>query len=72
MVVRTWRGATRARDADAYLAYLKQTGLNAYRQTAGNLGAACLRRLVGDRAEFVVVSLWHSREFIRAFAARDI
>lgn len=72
MVVRTWRGATRARDADAYLAYLQQTGLKAYGNTPGNLGAACLRRIVGDRAEFVVVSLWTSRDAIRGFAGADI
>lgn len=72
MVTRTWGGATRTRDAEAYLDYLRRTGLKAYRNTAGNLGAACLRRIDGDRAEFVVVSLWDSRDAIRAFAGADI
>lgn len=72
MVARTWRGATRATDADAYLTYLERTGLKAYRETEGNLGATCLRRIVGDRAEFLLVSLWTSRDAIRAFAGEDI
>jgi heme-degrading monooxygenase HmoA len=72
MVTRTWRGVTRAEDADAYLAYMQRTGLTALRQTEGNLAAACLRRDVEDRAEFVVVSLWSSRASIRAFAGTDI
>jgi heme-degrading monooxygenase HmoA len=31
-----------------------------------------LRRLEGDRAEFVMISLWSSEEAIRAFAGDDI
>jgi len=72
MVTRTWRGFTRAADAEAYLDYMKRTGLKALRETDGNLAAACLRRVVDDRAEFVDVSLWSSRAAIRAFAGDDI
>ena len=71
MITRIWRGATRARDADAYLEYLKQTGLKAYGDTAGNLGVECLRRVVEGRAEFVVVSFWASGDALRAFAGED-
>jgi heme-degrading monooxygenase HmoA len=72
MVTRTWRGATRAADADRYLAYMQRTGFKALRETAGNLAVACLRRITDDRAEFVVVSLWRSRNDIQAFAGADI
>jgi heme-degrading monooxygenase HmoA len=72
MVTRTWRGATRAADADRYLAYMQRTGFKALRETAGNLAVACLRRITDDRAEFVVVSLWRSRDDIQAFAGADI
>ncbi|MEJ2185506.1 MAG: hypothetical protein P8Z36_06165 [Gemmatimonadota bacterium] len=69
MLVRTWRGSTRADDADRYLAYLEQTGLQAFRDTPGNLGAVTLRRLTSDgRAEFQIVSFWESMDAIRAFA----
>jgi heme-degrading monooxygenase HmoA len=31
-----------------------------------------LRRIVDDRAEFLLISLWDSRDAIRAFAGEDI
>lgn len=73
-IARTWRGATTAADADAYLAYLNQPGVGAaeYRRTPGNRGAFILRRISGDRAEFLLVSLWTSEEAIRAFAGDRI
>ena len=72
MIARTWRGVTAAPDADAYVDYLQQTGLAEFRQTEGNRGALALRRLEGDRAEFVVLSLWESEAAIRRFAGDDI
>ena len=72
MIARTWRGATRAEDAEAYLEYLHRTGFTEYRKTAGNRGVLGLRRIVKDRAEFLLVSLWDSRESIRQFAGDDI
>ena len=72
MIARTWWGATRAADADAYLAYLEATGLAAYRATPGNRGAYALRRVVDGRAEFLLVTLWVSEEAIRAFAGEDV
>ena len=71
MVARTWRGWTRREDADAYVVYLEQTGMPAYRSTPGNLGALVLRRGEGDTAEFLVVSFWESFEAIRRFAGPD-
>ena len=72
MIARTWRGVTAARDADAYVDYLQQTGLAEFRQTEGNRGALALRRLEGERAEFVVLSLWESEAATRRFAGDDI
>jgi heme-degrading monooxygenase HmoA len=72
MIARTWRGATRAEDADAYLEYLEQTGLAEYRKTPGNRSVLGLRRVVDDRAEFLLISLWESEEAIRGFAGQDI
>ena len=72
MVVRTWRGATRAADADAYVTYMEETGVSALAATRGNEGVQMWRRVEGDRAEFVVVSWWESREAIVAFAGEDI
>jgi heme-degrading monooxygenase HmoA len=72
MIARTWRGATKAQDAEAYLEYLHRTGLAEYRKTAGNRGVLGLRRILKDRAEFLLVSLWDSKEAIRQFAGDDI
>lgn len=72
MIARTWRGAVRAADADRYLAYVDATGLRAFAETPGNLGALVLRRPTreadGPGVEFLVVSLWESREAIERFA----
>ena len=72
MIARAWAGATRAVDADTYLDYLHQTGVTEYRATPGNRGVLALRRIAGDQAEFLLVTLWDSEEAIRRFAGDDI
>jgi len=72
VIARIWRGAAREEAADEYVEYLRRTGLKEYRQTPGNRGAYVLRRILGDRAEFVTLSFWDSEESIRAFAGEDI
>jgi len=72
MIARTWAGTTRAEDGDRYLDYLHATGLSAYAATPGNRGVLALRRIAGDRAEFLLISLWDSEEAIRRFAGDDI
>lgn len=53
MIARMWQGWTRTEDADAYLAYVNDTGIAGYRGTPGNLGAWILRRESEGRTEFV-------------------
>ena len=72
MIARIWRGATKAEDAEPYLDYLHRTGFTEYRNTAGNRGVLGLRRIEKDRAEFLLVSLWDSKEAIRQFAGDDL
>jgi heme-degrading monooxygenase HmoA len=72
MIARVWRGATRADDAEAYLAYLGRTGHAGYRRVAGHRRTITLRRIVGDRAEFVLITLWDSLDAIRGFAGTDL
>ena len=71
MIARCWKGATRAADADRYLDYLRRTGLAAYRNTPGNRGVLAFRRVEGDRAELLLVSLWDSAEAVERFAGPD-
>jgi heme-degrading monooxygenase HmoA len=72
MIARIWRGAVRAADASAYAAYVQRTGIEGYHRTPGNRGAWLLWRVSGDRAEFVTVSYWESRNAIEGFAGQDI
>lgn len=72
MIARTWSGATRAADADAYVRYLEETGLAEFRATPGNAGALALRRIDGERAEFLIVSLWADEDAVRRFAGDDV
>ena len=68
MIARLWFGSTRAVDADAYVDYLERTGVAAHRATPGNRGSLVLRRRAGEKAEFLVLSLWESEEAIARFA----
>lgn len=72
MIARTWRGAVRAADAEAYAKYIQATGLAAYAATPGNLGAWLMYRVEGDRAEVQTVSLWESMDAIHGFAGDDV
>ena len=72
MICRQWKGATSAADADAYGEYLERTGFSAYRQTPGHVRTLALRRVQGERAEFVILSLWKSMDAVRAFAGEDV
>ena len=71
MIARIWRGRTAAADAEAYAAYVERTGIAGYRATPGNRGAWLLRRVDGESAEFLTLSLWESIDAIRAFAGPE-
>jgi heme-degrading monooxygenase HmoA len=71
MIARIWHGRAKASDADAYLEYLFQTGVPAYRATQGNRGAWVLRRMEGEVAHFVTLSFWESQDAIVAFAGAE-
>jgi heme-degrading monooxygenase HmoA len=72
MIARTWHGITEASRADEYLEYLNKTGVTEYRATEGNIGVFVLRRIVEDKAHFLLLTLWESKEAIKKFAGDDI
>jgi heme-degrading monooxygenase HmoA len=72
MIARMWHGATPREKADEYVEYVQQTGIKDLRATPGNQGVYFFRRLNGDRADFLVLSLWESTEAIRRFAGDDL
>jgi len=72
MIGRTWHGRVPAAKAEAYHEYLLRTGVPDYKATPGNRGVYVLRRVEGDVAHFLLLSLWDSYEAIRAFAGEDV
>lgn len=72
MIARVWRGWTAADRAQDYVAYLNRTGVPGLKGTPGNVGVYVMHRTVGDREEFVVMSLWDSLESVKAFAGEDV
>ena len=72
MIARTWHGVTDASKADEYLDYLNKTGVAEYRATQGNLGVYVLRRIEGNKAHFLLLTLWESEEAIKRFAGSDM
>ncbi len=72
MIARIWHGRTPVSKGDAYIEYLKVSGVRELQETRGNRGVFLLRRVGPSEAEFLVVSLWESFESIRAFAGSDL
>lgn len=74
MIARVWHGVVSREKAEGYGAYLadSERGVRDYERLPGNQGAWLLRRADGDRVHFMLVSLWDSREAIRAYAGPDI
>ncbi len=71
MIARIWHGITPAAKADAYLDSLNETGVPDYKATPGNRGVYVLRRIEGEVAHFILISLWESMEAIKQFAGPE-
>jgi heme-degrading monooxygenase HmoA len=72
MITRIWHGKTKKADADRYLSFLQEKGVQDYLNTPGNTGVRIWRTIEQDIAHFWTVSTWESRESIAAFAGEDI
>jgi heme-degrading monooxygenase HmoA len=72
VIARVWRGRTAKTLAEEYTAFLEKTGLKDYRATSGNRGVRMLRRIDGETAEFLLISLWDSFDAIARFAGEDV
>lgn len=72
MIARTWHGVTSREKADEYLQLMLTVAVPDYRAVPGNLGVYVLRRLEGDQAHFLLLTLWPSEGAIRAFAGAEI
>ena len=72
MIARTWHGVVPTKKADAYHRYLLGTGVQDYQRTPGNRGVFVFRRMEGDAAHFLLLTLWDSLDAIRAFAGPEV
>ena len=68
MIARVWKGRTPAEKGVEYFDYLKETGVEQYGSTQGNLGVYVLRLVENGVAEFLLLTLWDSPEAIGRFA----
>jgi hypothetical protein len=66
-----WHGRTKAGDAGVYLDHIRQTGLQEYKATLGNLSAKILRRIDEDVCHFYAITEWKDLESIKRFAGDD-
>jgi heme-degrading monooxygenase HmoA len=71
MIARLWRAQTLPGKGESYFQYLEQTGLRDFARTEGFQGAFVLRREVGERSEYVILSLWRDLDAVCAFAGPD-
>jgi heme-degrading monooxygenase HmoA len=71
MIARIWHGVTHPEKGEAFYRFVRRTGEKAYREAEGNRGVYILRRPAGDKAEFLLVSLWDSIESIKRFAGEE-
>ena len=72
MIARLWHGITPASKADAYLDTLNRTGVRDLRATPGNRGVHVLRRIDGDVAHFLLISLCDSMDAVKRFAGEEV
>jgi heme-degrading monooxygenase HmoA len=74
MIARVWHGVVPAEKAEGYGRYLADSdrGVRDYQRVPGNQGVCLLRRAQGDTVEFLLLSLWDSRQAIEAYAGPDI
>ena len=72
MIARTWHGVTPGSKADQYLDYLNETGVVDYKSAKGNRGVYVLRRIEGDCAHFLFISLWESMDAIEKIVGPEL
>lgn len=71
MIARLWHGWASAANADAYQTFLCATFLPAINRIVGYQGARVLRRVDGDKVEFLTITYFESLDAIRAFSGQD-
>jgi heme-degrading monooxygenase HmoA len=71
MIARIWHGVTPGSKGNAYVEYLRESGIKAYESTDGCRGVFVLRRDLEGKSDFVLISLWDSYTAIERFAGPE-
>lgn len=72
MIIREWRGRVPREKTAAYLGFLRARAMPDYARTPGHRGTWILLDEGAEVSEFLLLTLWDSRDAIRAFAGDDI
>ena len=72
MITRVWHGRTRAADADRYLRFLKEKGVQDYLKTPGIRDVRIGMQVENEVAHFYTISTWKDLEAIRVFAGDPV
>jgi hypothetical protein len=72
MIARMWHGVTLAENNEAFLEYMKSTGIKTCIDAAGNRGVYVLQHPGDAQVDFIFLSFWESYESIRNFAGQNI
>ena len=72
MIARTWRGRSSTAGAGDYVRHFTDNVLPQLKNLVGHRGAYLLRSEADGEVEFTAVTLWESRDSIKAFAGADI
>ncbi len=68
MIVRLWHGRTNISKADEYTEFMKERAAPDYGSIDGLKKLYFLRRIDGDAAHFLLVTLWDSMASVKKFA----
>jgi heme-degrading monooxygenase HmoA len=71
MIARIWHGRTDASKADEYAQFTIERATPDYGSVDGLQKLYFLRRIDGDVAHFVLVTLWDSMDSVKEFAGQD-
>ncbi len=66
-----WKGVAKPEEADHYIHHLRNDTFPKLARIEGFIKASILRRSVGGRTEFLIVTTWQSIEAIRKFAGES-
>ncbi|MGE5833317.1 MAG: antibiotic biosynthesis monooxygenase family protein [Acidobacteriota bacterium] len=72
MIARYWRGLAKSSFANAYIEHLHTETFPQLANLPGFVNVLILRRELGDGTEFLIVTVWESREAIARFSGPDI